>query len=63
VHSGHESSTQYFSCSGGFGAVSIKSVSGHVTPKLCFWIRWDLCAALVAVPVVIWSPPLFRNIS
>jgi hypothetical protein len=26
----------YFSCSGGPGAVSIKSVPGHVTPNLCF---------------------------
>jgi mannose-6-phosphate isomerase-like protein (cupin superfamily) len=27
---------------GGSGAVSIKSTSGHVTPNLCFYIRWDL---------------------
>jgi hypothetical protein len=23
-------------------AVSINSARGHVTPNLCFWIRWDL---------------------
>jgi hypothetical protein len=31
-----------FSCSGGPGTVSIESVSGHVTPNLCFCISWDL---------------------
>jgi hypothetical protein len=41
---GHKISTHYFSCLGGLGAVSIKSVSGHVTPNLCFRIRWDLQA-------------------
>jgi hypothetical protein len=42
VHTGHETSTHYFSCSGGPIAVSIKSAPGHVTPNLCFCIRWDL---------------------
>jgi hypothetical protein len=32
----------YFSCSGRPGAVSIKSMMGHVTLNLCFYIRWDL---------------------
>jgi hypothetical protein len=32
----------YFSCSGGPGAVSIKSVLGHVTPNLFFCFQWDL---------------------
>jgi hypothetical protein len=40
--SGHEMSTHYFSCSGGLGAVSIKSVSGHIIPNLCFYFWWDL---------------------
>jgi hypothetical protein len=30
---GHESSTHYFSCSGGSGVVSIKSALRHVMPK------------------------------
>jgi hypothetical protein len=45
VHSAmswQETSTHYFLCSGGLGAVFLKSVSGHVTPNLCFCIRWDL---------------------
>jgi hypothetical protein len=32
----------YFSCSGGPSAVSIKIASGHITPNLCFCIRWYL---------------------
>jgi hypothetical protein len=45
VHSsafGHKTSTYYFLCSGGPGAVSIKNVMGHITLNLCFCIRWDL---------------------
>jgi uncharacterized membrane protein YsdA (DUF1294 family) len=45
VHStmcGRETSSHYFLCSGGLGAVFLKSVSGHVTLKLCFCIWWDL---------------------
>jgi hypothetical protein len=34
-------SVDYLSCSGGPGAVSIKSVPGHVTPNSCFCIRCD----------------------
>jgi hypothetical protein len=40
--SGRETSTHYFLCSGRPGAVFLKSVPGHVTPNLCFCIRWDL---------------------
>jgi hypothetical protein len=32
----------YFSCSGGTGTDSTNSAPGHVTPNLCFCIRWDL---------------------
>jgi hypothetical protein len=32
----------YFSCSGGTGIDSIKSVLARVTPNLCFCILWDL---------------------
>jgi hypothetical protein len=39
VRPGPEMSMHYFSCSGGPDAISIKSVSGHVTPNLCFCIR------------------------
>jgi hypothetical protein len=35
---GREMSTHYFSCFGGPGAVSIKSILGHVTPNLYFCI-------------------------
>jgi hypothetical protein len=42
VRLGREILTHYFSCSGGHGAVSINSALGHVTPNLCFYIRWDL---------------------
>jgi hypothetical protein len=42
LHSRHEMSTHYFSCSCGPRAVSTKSMSGHVTSNLCFCIRWDL---------------------
>jgi hypothetical protein len=31
-----------FSCLGGPSAVSIKSELGHITPKLCFRIWWDM---------------------
>jgi hypothetical protein len=39
---GRETSMQYFSCSGGPDAVSIRSVSRSVTLNLCFCIWWDL---------------------
>jgi hypothetical protein len=34
--SGAQMSMSYFSCSGGSGAVSLKSDLEHITPKLCF---------------------------
>jgi hypothetical protein len=40
--SGAQNVDAVFSCSGGTGADSTKSVSGHVTPTLCFRIQWDL---------------------
>jgi hypothetical protein len=40
--SGPWTSTYYVSCSGGTGMDSTKSAPGHVTPNLCFYIRWDL---------------------
>jgi hypothetical protein len=40
--SGRRISTHYFSCSSGPGAVSIKSVLGHITLNLCVCIRWNL---------------------
>jgi hypothetical protein len=36
VHPVHDTSTHYFSCSGGPNAVSIKSALGHITLNLCF---------------------------
>jgi hypothetical protein len=42
VSPGHETSMDYFSCSGGSSADSIKSAPGHVMPHLCFCISWDL---------------------
>jgi hypothetical protein len=42
VRPGHETSTHYFSCSGGPGAVSIKSALAHIKLDVCFCIWWDL---------------------
>jgi hypothetical protein len=42
VRSGHETSTHYFSCSGGPGMNRTKSAPGPTMQKLCFYIRWDL---------------------
>jgi hypothetical protein len=42
VRPAHETSTHYFSCSGGPSVVSIKSAPGHVTVNLCFSIQWHL---------------------
>jgi hypothetical protein len=42
MHPGRETPTHYFSCSGGTGMDFTKSVVGHITPNLCFCIRWDL---------------------
>jgi hypothetical protein len=39
---GRETSTHYFLCSGGTGAVSIKSASRQVTSNLSFRIQWDM---------------------
>jgi hypothetical protein len=50
VRSGCERSIHYFSSSGVPRAVSIKSVSGHVTLNLCFCIRWDL-RVMYCIPV------------
>jgi hypothetical protein len=36
-------STHYFSCSGGPGIDTRKSVLGHVTPHKCFGILCDMC--------------------
>jgi hypothetical protein len=43
----------YFSCSGGPGVVSIKSVLGHIKPNMCFCIRWDL-RVTYCIPVRSW---------
>jgi hypothetical protein len=32
--------THYFLCSGGTGTDSVESTTGHVTPNLCFCIRY-----------------------
>jgi hypothetical protein len=40
--SGRGTSMHYFSCAGGTGKDSTKVKLGHVTPNLCFCIRWDL---------------------
>jgi hypothetical protein len=50
VYPGRETSMHYFSCSAGPGAVSIKSVSGHITSNFCLSIRWDLRVTLL-IPV------------
>jgi hypothetical protein len=42
VRPGRETLPHYFSCSGGPGTFSIKSMLGHVMPNLCFCIWWDL---------------------
>jgi hypothetical protein len=42
VHPGCETSTHFFSFSGGPSVVSIKSTAGHVTTNLCYRIQWDL---------------------
>jgi hypothetical protein len=42
VRLGRETSTHYFPGSGPIGMDMTKSGSGHVTPNLCFCIRWDL---------------------
>jgi hypothetical protein len=39
---GRETSTHYFSCSGGTGTYSTKSTSGHISSYLCFFIQWDM---------------------
>jgi hypothetical protein len=39
---GYETSTHYFSCSGGPGAVSTNGAPGHVMTNLCFCIQWDM---------------------
>jgi hypothetical protein len=42
VHPGPETSMHYFSCFGGTGMDSIKTVKGHITSNLYFSIWWDL---------------------
>jgi hypothetical protein len=42
---GCETSSHYFSYSGRPGAVSIKSVPGHVMPKLCFFASGEICGS------------------
>jgi hypothetical protein len=46
---GREMSTHYFSCSFVPGADHTKTTLGHVTPNLCFCIRWDLLATYCVV--------------
>jgi hypothetical protein len=50
VRPGRETSTHYFSCSGGTGTDSTKCATGHDTPNLCFCIRWDL-RVILGIPV------------
>jgi hypothetical protein len=40
--SGHKTATHYFSSSGGTGKDSIKSMTGQVTPNMCFYFLCDL---------------------
>jgi hypothetical protein len=42
VHLVHEMLRYYFSCSGGTGTNCTKSAPEHVTPNMCFCIRWVL---------------------
>jgi hypothetical protein len=42
LHLGHETSTQYFSCSIRTGTNSTKRASGHVMPNLSFCFHLDL---------------------
>jgi hypothetical protein len=45
VHSGASEVqilTHFFSCLGGPTADLHKSTRGHITPNMCFSIRWDL---------------------
>jgi hypothetical protein len=42
VRSGHETSTQHFSSSGGPDSDPNKSTQGHIMSSLCFCIWWDL---------------------
>jgi hypothetical protein len=44
---------RYFACLGGTGTNSRKSTMGHVTPNLCFCIRWDMRVTYY-IPVVLW---------
>jgi hypothetical protein len=41
---GPKTLTHYISCSGRPGTDSTKQTSGHITPKVCFCIQWDLRA-------------------
>jgi hypothetical protein len=42
VASGTPNVNTLFSCSGGTESDYIKSALGHITPNICFCIRWDL---------------------
>jgi hypothetical protein len=42
VGPGHETSTHYFSCSGGTSTDLTKTVPGHIKLNLCFCIQWDV---------------------